>query len=1283
MTEDKDRPTAERPSGPTPDASLVDDEGETVSDRDVAPDTEENRTRSFPVVGIGASAGGLEAFTRLLQHLPVDTGMAFVFVQHLAPQHSSMLASLLSRTTTMPVMEVQHGTPVQPNHVYVIPPNTLMSIADTVLELEPRPDERGAPRPIDHFFHSLAADRKGSGVGVILSGADSDGALGLQAIRGEGGITIVQSETSARHADMPRAAIAAGTVDMILSPEEIGGELARITRHLSTIGRNTADDSRKCPGDESQLNRIFALLRRATGVDFRGYKRGTVWRRITRRMIPRRLEDIETYITYLESNPSELPALHDDILINVTGFFRDPEVFQAFENEILPRLVHKRASAVPLRVWVPGCSTGEEVYSIAMCLAESIGGLPAPFPIQIFGTDLSERAIAIARSAIYSEVQLAGVSPERRARFFASVENGWQIVKSVREMGVFARQNVCVDPPFSRLDLISCRNTLIYLEPVLQRQVAATFHYALRPNGYLMLGRSEGLRGFPDLFSVIDKQHKFYARRPSRGQVSTELITRGFAGEQPATIPSLPSAPKERSFETELEKEAERIVWSEHAPAWVIVNERLEIIHSRGDTSPYLKLAQGRATLELLKMVRESIRGELRALLTRAKDEDGPVQAAVWREKEGGEIGGVGLEVRRIAGSTKQEGCFLVLFLDRRVVGAPASAARSGRKRAHGETMSGTAEVERLRQELVLTSQRLQSMIDERDAANQDLTSANEEIQSSNEELQSINEELETSKEELQSSVEELNTINAEMENRNQELNNLSDDLANILRSASMPMLVIDNDLRIKRLTTSAERFLNFRSSDLGRPIADIRTPLSMEALEPMVRRVLETLNPEEMELQDRDGRWHMLHVRPYRTSDNRMDGAVLVLVDIDQERRALIAAEAARQFAESVIESVQTPLLVLWSDLRVRLANRAFFRSYGLQPADVENRFLYMVSGDRWNLPGLRTALGRLSADQESVDALEFEQEYPGSGKRTLLITARRIQPDEEHQILLAIEDVTAQRQAESVLRTEQERLRRTVQKGAAELERTSESLRTEASERERAETALHQSEGDLLHTREELRALTASLLTSQEEERRRVSRELHDDLSQKLAKLQFDVETLEKQLPSDLTDGKRRLQSIRDEVAVLSNDLRRIAYELHPSMLDHLGLPVALRAFSREFSEREGIPVRFKARKVPEQISPEVASALYRITQEALRNVAKHAGKTTVKITLTGGPNEVSLSIRDDGIGFDSHSVHDKRGLGLISMQERTRLLHGEFSLETSPGHGVILTIRVPHIV
>lgn len=1213
---------------------------------------------SCPIVAVGASAGGLEAFTGLLQHLPVDTGMAFVFIQHLAPQHASMLPALLSRTTAMPVMEIQHGMPVNPNHVYVIPPNTLMRLEEGVLKLEPRPEERGAPRPIDWFFHSLAADRKAAAIGVILSGADSDGALGLRAIRDEGGIAIVQSEISAKHPEMPRAALAAGVVDLILAPEEMGEALERIGRHPLLAEREPPGVTVKNHADKTQLSRIFALLRAATGVDFRGYKRGTIQRRIHRRMILRRHQDLETYRSELESNRLELLALYEDILINVTSFFRDPETFRALGNKILPRLLHERKSGTQLRVWAPGCSTGEEAYSIAMCLVESMPSSSAAAPIQIFGTDISERSISIARTAIYPENQVVKLSPERQARFFKRVENGCRIVKPIREMCVFARQNLLADPPFSRLDLISCRNVLIYLDSDLQSKVIATFHFALRQEGCLMLGHSESLQHFPDLFSRIDNQHKFYIRKSDRAHVSMEMIRRGFANEQPGNLALAPAFRQERTLDMELEKAAERLVLSEYGPAWVIVNENFEIIHSRGNTSPYLQLAPGRATFALLKMAREGIRGELRKLLIKTKSEDGLAQSVVFQDRDGSEIRSIRIEVRRISGSAGPCSRFLVLFFtlsnDRNDPPAQSKSAQTRR-----ESKTDLAEAERLKQELRLTSQQMQALIDERDSANQDLTSANEEIQSSNEELQSINEELETSKEELQSSNEELNTLNEELQTRNRELSRLSDDLTNLLSSTTIPILMLDQELRIRRVTTAAEQLFNIQSGDIGRPIGDIRMRLNVDDLELLVHRVMKTLNAEELELQDLDGRWHLLRIRPYRTSDNRIEGSVLTLIDINQIRQTQMKADAARDFAESVIEAVQTPLLVLRSDLQIRTANRAFCESYKLKPAEIGTRFFYEITGGCWNLPQLRTALERLSESRKPVECFEIEQEFSGSGKRSLLIHARVVQPDGENQILIAVEDITAHKQAERILINEQMQLKRSLESGA---------------------TALHESEAALLQSRNELRALTAQLLQTQAEERRRVSRELHDDLSQKLAKLQFDAERLEQQLPPDLKEIKKRLLIHRDEVAMLSNDVRRIAYELHPSALDHLGLTVALRSYIREFTERERIPVRFIPRKVPNKISAEVTSAFFRIAQESLHNIAKHAGETSVSVTLVGGPNLLSLSIQDNGIGFDAYSVQNKGRLGLVGMQERARLVHGTFSLDTQPGRGTTITVQAP---
>jgi two-component system CheB/CheR fusion protein len=1264
--------------GREPGSSAPDQQRETAIVFQDTPEEDTSTTPGFPVVGIGASAGGLEAFTRLLQYLPIETGMAFVLIQHLAPQHASILASLLSRATTMPVIEVCDGTPVEPNHVYVIPPNAVMSISRGALKIEPRPEGRGSPRPIDYFFRSLAAERKAAAIGVVLSGTDADGSQGLQAIREEGGIAIVQSESSAQHADMPRMAIAAGSVDLVLPPEEIARELERISQHPSLkVEPNPAIIQHGSP-EEPQLSRIFTLLQMAVGVDFRGYKIGTIRRRIGRRIILQRQPGLEAYVSFLEAHRSEVVALYEDILINVTSFFRDPKTFLAIENQLLPPILEGRSFDLPIRVWVPGCSTGEEVYSIAMSLVEAVSKCPTPIPIQIFGTDLSERAISVARTGNYLTNQVSKVSPERLARFFNKTENGYRVIKAIREMCVFARQNICVDPPYSHLDMISCRNLLIYLGPALQRQAIATFHYALQPGRYLILGSSESLRGFPDLFSPMDKKHKLYRKDDVPGRASLEVMSRGYAVESGNFIPSLLRG-RRGLFDQELRKTAERIVLSNYGPAWVIVHENLEIVHSHGDTRPYLQVPAGTPTYALLKMARESIRGELRMLLKKATEEGVPVKSKPLSDHEGTDFRRISLEVHPIANPTKHERHLLVLFFSQP---EPSEVERQGpgENTSPVEPNEARAAVERLRQELTLNTQRLQTIIDDRDSVNQDLISANEEVQSSNEELQSINEELETSKEELQSSNEELNTVNEELQNRNQELSRLSDDLANLLSSTSIPILMLDNELRIRRITSAAERLLNVRSSDVGRPITQIRLQLSVEDVEPLVRAVLETLSAREIELQDREGRWHMLRVRPYRTADNRIEGAVMALIDIDQVRRAQMVADAARDFAESVIESVQIPLLVLRSDLGVQLANRAFYQSCRAHPPEIELKMFDEICGKAWNVPGLRTALERVVTVRQPLEDFEFEQEFAGADTRVILVNARPVQPEGDHQILVSFEDITARRRAEAILVEEQDRLKRDLRAGSAALERTAKSLQTESLEREHAQTALYETEAALLQSRGELRALTGSLLNTQDEERRRVSRELHDDLSQKMAKLQFDVETIEQQLPVDPEDLKRQLRAVRDGAGALSDDLRRVAYQLHPSTLDHLGLTVALRSYIQEFSERERIQVDLTTRRVPENVPPEMGSSIYRIVQEALRNVAKHAGKATVRIRLTGSPNKLRLSIQDNGVGFDVRAVAGKGGLGLISIEERARLIRGIFSLKTQPGDGVLITIEAP---
>lgn len=567
---------------------------------------------------------------------------------------------------------------------------------------------------------------------------------------------------------------------------------------------------------------------------------------------------------------------------------------------------------------------------------------------------------------------------------------------------------------------------------------------------------------------------------------------------------------------------------------------------------------------------------------------------------------------------------------------------------------SGAA-IELMRHELTFANQRLRATLAQRDAANKELLSANELIQANVEELQVFNEELETSKEELQATNEELTTLNEALGTQNRELGRLSDDLANLLRSTTIPIVMVNNDLKIRRVTPAAERLFNIRAVEAGRPIHDVHLRLG-EDLDSSIQRVISTSAGEERELLDREGRWNVLRIRPYRTRDNRIEGAVLTMLDIDELHRAQTAADQAREFAESIVESVPIPLLVLKSDLRVRIANQAFFAVYGRGSRQVEDKTLDEMGEGQWSLPEFKRALARLSRQETSSEEIECLQDIPGLGKRAVLINARRIRQQGEHQILVAVQDITVHKQAQQIM------------------------AREHARRVEQVNNALLETEDALRLSREELRALTGSLLHAQDEERRRVSRELHDDVSQNMAMLQFDIENLGQTLPPSLEREKQRLMSIRDAVAELSNDLRRIAYALHPSTLDLLGLTVALSAYTREFSKRTGTLVEFSASGVPAEVPPEIAGSFYRIAQESLRNVSRHARGGAVQMLLTGDKSRLTLAIHDDGPGFDREAVRGQGGLGLVGMEERARLIHASFQLEAAPGRGVSIRVSAP---
>lgn len=966
------------------------------------------RERAFPVVGIGASAGGLEAFTQVLEFLPADTGMAFVLVQHLAPTHESMLTELLSRATKMPVAEVRDGVKAEPDHIYVIPPNTNMAILHGVLHLMPRPATPGHHMPIDYFFRSLADDQKSKSIGVILSGTASDGALGLKAIKAEGGITFAQDEKTAKYDGMPRSAVAAGYVDLVLSPEKIAKELARLGRHpyVNHIKIENVTELISEGGDD--FNKILILLRSATGVDFTYYKHSTIQRRIVRRMVLHKIDDLKTYVKYLQANAGEVEALYNDILINVTSFFRDPETFQVLTESVFPAIMKNRASDEQVRIWVPGCSTGEEPYSIAISILEFLGDRANSTPVQIFATDISDVAIEKARAGIFLENITIDVLPERISRFFVKVENGYQISKTIRDMCVFAKQNLTKDPPFSKLDLISCRNVLIYLGPMLQKKVMPILHYALKPDGLLMLGSSEAIGTFSDLFALVEKKHKIYSKKMTTLRPAFDFTAGDFQNEK-TVLGKAKGARETSSFD--LEKEADLIVMSRYAPAGVIINEDMEILQFRGRTGYYLEPAPGEATLNLLRMAREGLSFDLRTAIHKARKTDAPVRKKGVQVRYNGNTKEVNIEVIPIKSSSSKERFLMVLFEE---APPPADSKKVKVRETKSEKTKRSvsdSQITNLKQELGSTKEYLQSLIEEQEATNEELRAANEEIQSSNEELQSTNEELETAKEELQSTNEELITVNEELENRNLELSQVNNDLTNLISSAQLPIIMLGSDLRIRRFTPMAEKALNLIPTDVGRKITDLKPNINVQELEKLALSVVDTLNTIEREVQDRDGHWHSMRIRPYKTSDNKIEGVVISFVDINSLKQSIDALQIARDYTvRAIVDTAREPLLILDKDLRVKAATKAFYQSFHVSAETTENKLIYDLGNRQWDIPKLRTLLEEIIPKNNVFENFEVEHEFQGIGRKKMLLNARRVvlAGDDTSMILLAIEEVT-----------------------------------------------------------------------------------------------------------------------------------------------------------------------------------------------------------------------------------------------------------------------------------
>jgi len=952
------------------------------------------------IVGIGASAGGLEALELFLEGVPENSGMAFVIVQHLDPDYKGIMPELLQRTTTMKVAQVTDRTKVQPDHVYVIPPNSDMSLLHGVLHLlEPRAP-RGLRLPIDYFFSSLAEDMGEKSIGVILSGMGSDGTTGLRAIREKGGLVLVQEPASARFDGMPRSAIDAGLADIVGAAGELPGKIMGFVRLAPAIRVPEPDIEQTA---KSALEKVVILLRAQTGHDFSLYKKNTVYRRIERRMGIHQIDRIATYVRFLQENPHELDLLFNELLIGVTRFFRDPAVWDELRDKVIPSLIAAGPGGRTLRAWVAGCSTGEEAYSLAIVFKEALEKAQPKgrVTLQIYATDLDQDAIEKARAAFYPENIVADVSPERLNRFFMKGENGgFRIAKEIREMVIFAPQNLIMDPPFTKLDILSCRNLLIYLEPAIQKKLLPLFHYALTPGGALILGTAETINGYTNLFSAVDAKMRIFTRKePAMGAEPVDFPVRFFRTQ--ADIPAEPRLPKPVA---NLQSLADQLLLQQYSPSAVMTNGAGDILYIHGRTGKYLEPAAGKVNWNIFAMAREGLGYDLNTAFQQAVRKKETVTAEGIRIMTDHGTQDVDVTVQLIDEPPELKGNVLVVLSD---VAATRKSEKKSRRIPAGMKNDRINELE---EELRKSREEMQSLKEEMQTSQEELKSTNEELQSTNEELQSTNEELTTSKEEMQSLNEELQTVNAELQGRVDDLSRTNNDMKNLLNSTDIATVFLDDSLNVRRFTPEATKVIRLIPGDAGRPVTDITSELIYPDLPDDAREVLRTLIFSEKVIPAKDGRWFSVRIMPYRTVDNRIDGVVITFINITPHKALERDLVKAHEFAEAVIATVRESLIVLDHDMKIMSANRSFLKTFHVAKEDIEGRELYSLGDGQWDIPELRNLLETILPGQTSFENYRVDHDFPAIGHRQMLLNARRIVTGEANEglILLAIEDIT-----------------------------------------------------------------------------------------------------------------------------------------------------------------------------------------------------------------------------------------------------------------------------------
>ncbi|CAB1061908.1 Multidomain signal transduction protein including CheB-like methylesterase, CheR-like methyltransferase and BaeS-like histidine kinase [Olavius sp. associated proteobacterium Delta 1] len=945
---------------------------------------ESPKDAGFYIVGIGASAGGLEAFEKFFKNMPSNPGMAFILVPHLDRTHVSLMPELIQKCSKMKVLQVKDGIEVNPNAVHIVPPNNDLAIINATLQLLDPAQGRGPRLPIDYFLRSLAQDQGDKAVGVILSGMGTDGTLGLRAIKEELGMAMVQDPATAKYDGMPRSAVDTDLVDYILPPEQMPQQLLAYAKHASQKpAPKLVPTGGKAP---NALQKIFILLRSHTGHDFSGYKQTTVCRRIERRMNVHQIDKISNYVRYLQENSLEGNILFKELLIGVTNFFRDLDAFEVLKKKSFLQILQGKPKDYVIRAWIPGCSSGEEAYSIAIILRECTERLKQHVGIQIFATDIDSNAIDTARAGGYPESIAADVSADRLKRFFTLRDNVYRVRKDIREMLVFAPQDILKDPPFTKLDLICCRNLLIYLDQKAQNKLLPLFHYSLKSDGILFLGSSETIGGCTDLFAPVDKKWKIFRRlqSPSNSHPVVEFPV------APAAVRNKNDA-EIKPLKINIRQLAEKALLESYAPPGVIIDSKGEILYVHGRTGRYLEPAPGEAKWNIYDMAREDLKLELLSAIRQAGSEKSTVTSRGLQVRSNGETQTLNLTVRPLGTPATASGLMIVVF----EAISPARPKTPGRKgRARGNKTD--QRVEALEKELHYNKENLQITIEELETTNEELKSTNEELQSTNEELQSTNEELETTKEEQQSLNEELVTVNSELQSKIEELTTANNDMKNLLDSIDIPTIFLDMDLCIKRYTSHATRVINLIHTDIGRPIEDIATRLLNVHLAEDARAVINDLAFREKEVQSKDGRFYSIRTAPYRTSENVIDGVVITFVDVSQAKRL----EIERRLV-AVVRDSNDAVTIQDLDGNIKAWNRGAEKMYGYSEAEALDMHISEIIPQKDYEAALKI-IARITAGKE-VQPYKTKRKTKDGRILEVWLTATKLVDDQDKPVEIA----------------------------------------------------------------------------------------------------------------------------------------------------------------------------------------------------------------------------------------------------------------------------------------